>query len=61
MSFESYKYEYHDMAQNADYIDQDDDVYYNNGTDEPWMDTEESVGGREYDAYYHDLTEEIDE
>lgn len=61
MKFEAYEYEYHDVAQDADYIDQDDEVYYDNGMDEPWMNTEQTDDGREYDAYYHNITEEIDD
>jgi hypothetical protein len=57
MIFDEYEYEYHDVAEDADYIDQDDDVYYNDGVDEPWLDNEEI----QWDGYYHNIAEEIDD
>jgi hypothetical protein len=65
MSHEQYEYEYHDIAEDADYIDQDDDVYYNDGSDEPWMgldsDENESIDDNGWENYYHNLTDEIDD
>jgi hypothetical protein len=65
MSHEQYEYEYHDIAEDADYIDQDDDVYYNDGNDEPWMgldsDENESIDDNGWENYYHNLTNEIDD
>jgi len=59
MLFDEYEYEYHDVAEDADYIDQDDDVYYNDGIDEPWLNEDNEI--TDWDNYYHNLTEEIDE
>ena len=63
--FNEYEYEYHDIAEDADYIDQNDDVYYNDGTDEPWMgldsDENEALDSIGWENYYHNLTDEIDE
>ena len=63
MSYEEYEYEYHDVAEDADYIDQDDDVYYDDGIDEPWLGPwegeDDDISG--WDNYYHNLTEEIDD
>jgi hypothetical protein len=65
MSHEQYEYEYHDIAEDADYIDQDDDVYYDDGNDEPWMgldsDENESIDDNGWENYYHNLTNEIDD
>ena len=69
MNYDEYEYEYHDVAENADYIDQDDDIYYNDGTDEPWIDESDDDSVQDeytdymtkYNAYYHDITDEIDD
>jgi len=60
MSSEQYEYEYHDVAEDADYIDQEDSVYYNDGSDEPWagLDEEDDEG---WDNYYHNIADEIDD
>lgn len=57
MIYDEYEYEYHDVAEDADYIDQDDDIYYDDGSDEPWLDSEEIA----WDGYYHNITEEIED
>lgn len=65
MSYDEYQYEYHDVAEDADYIDQDDDIYYDDGSDEPWMgmneDDSEVSDNADWENYYHNLTEEIDD
>lgn len=65
MSYDEYQYEYHDVAEDADYIDQDDDIYYDDGSDEPWMgldsDENESIDDNGWENYYHNLTDEIDD
>lgn len=63
MSHHEYEYEYHDLIDGADYIDQDDDIYYDDGSDEPWMDVDESdhISSTAWENYYHNLTEEIDD
>ncbi len=58
----NYEYEYHDLAEDADFIEEvdTDDIYYDDGTDEPWIDEQdENVLG--YDAYYHDIADEIED
>lgn len=62
MSNSEYEYEYHDIAEDADYIDQDD-VYYDDGIDEPWLSPWEGEDDdiANWDNYYHNLTEEIDD
>ena len=57
MIFDEYEYEYHDVAEDADYIDQDDDCYYNDGIEEQWLDNEEI----KWDGYYHNITEELED
>lgn len=61
--FNEYEYEYHDLAEDADYIDQNDDTYYNSGNDEPWMvldnSENETMDGTGWDNYYHNLANEI--
>jgi hypothetical protein len=65
MSYDEYEYEYHDLIEDADYIDQDDDIYYDDGSDEPWMgldeDGNESMDDKAWENYYHNLTDEIDD
>lgn len=65
MSCEEYEYEYHDLIEDADYIDQDDDIYYDDGSDEPWMgiddDENESMDSGAWENYYHNLTDEIED
>lgn len=56
--YEQYDYNYDELAENAD------ELYYDDGTDEPWMDTDSDVAFEEneqyqYDSYYHDITDEI--
>jgi hypothetical protein len=62
---DEYEYEYHDVAEDADYIDNNDDVYYDDGTDEPWMgldeEENETMDDRAWDNYYHNLTDEIED
>ena len=62
---DEYEYEYHDVAEDADYIDNNDDAYYDDGTDEPWMgldeEENETMDDRAWDNYYHNLTDEIED
>lgn len=57
----NYEYDYHDLVEDTDFID--DDTYYNNGIDEPWMDTDEdsTINGNVWENYYHNLTDELDD
>ena len=64
-----YDYDYHDLAENADFVE-DDECYYDDGTDEPWADDSEIVLDEKdqyqdylnkYDAYYHDIADELDD
>ena len=64
-----YDYDYHDLAENADFVE-DDECYYDDGTDEPWADDSEAVLDErdqyqdylnKYDAYYHDIADELDD
>lgn len=54
MSLNEYEYDYHDLAEEADYIV--DENYYDDGVDEPWMDEDDDI---DWDNYYHNLTDEI--
>jgi hypothetical protein len=71
MNINEYEYNYHDLAQEADYIEEEstnivdgllDEIpemtesYYDDGTDEPWMDEDDDV---DWTDYYHNLTDEI--
>jgi hypothetical protein len=60
MSFKDYEYDYHDLVEDAYYIEitDSDEYYYDSGDDEPWMDEDEGV---DWENYYHNLTDEIDE
>jgi hypothetical protein len=64
MFYEDYEYEYHDIAKDADFIDEDE-CYYNDGTDEPWVgfdnEDNEILDNTGWENYYHNLTEEISE
>ena len=66
-----YDYDYHNLAENADEL-----YYYDDGTDEPWADIgpdalDETDRGmiedeyqeylNKYDAYYHDIADEIED
>ena len=64
-----YDYDYHDLAENADFVE-DDECDYDDGTDEPWADDSEVVLDErnqyqdylnKYDAYYHDIADELDD
>lgn len=63
MKRDEYEYEYHDVAEDADYIDQDNDVYYDDGIDEPWAgldeDENEVMDEPGWDNYYHNITDEL--
>ena len=57
-----YEYNYHDMADDLYYID--DEVYYDNSSEEePWMGLDDSenevLDNTGWDNYYHNLTDEI--
>ena len=64
-----YDYDYHDLAENADFVE-DDECYYDDGTDEPWVDDSEVILDEKdqyqdylnkYDSYYHDIADELDD
>lgn len=59
MKRDEYEYEYHDLIEDTDYIDQDDDIYYDDGNDESWMGLDED--DKAWENYYHNLTDEIDD
>ncbi|NBR62626.1 MAG: hypothetical protein EBT86_13595 [Actinobacteria bacterium] len=63
-----YDYDYHNLAENADEL-----YYYDDGIDEPWVD-DDTDGDiifdeqdqyqdylNKYDAYYHDIADEIED
>jgi len=62
-----YDYDYHDLAENADFMD--DECYYDDGTDEPWSvepDDPEIADEyqdymNQYNNYYHDIVDELDD
>jgi hypothetical protein len=41
MGYHDYEYDYHNLADDADFIEQDE-YYYDDGSDEPWMDEDDS-------------------
>lgn len=58
-----YEYDYHHLAEDADYIDDfdTDECYYDDGTDEPWADTNISEidnNENEWEDYYNDIAED---
>jgi len=57
-----YEYDYHDLAQNAEDL-YEDECYYDNGVDESWMvldeNEQETTDDNGWDNYYHNLTDEI--
>lgn len=68
----NYDFEYHSLAEDADEL-YEDECYYDDGVDEPWVDTEQDDADQEiiednysdymskYNAYYHDVADEIDD
>ncbi len=54
-----YEYDYHNLAEDADYIE--DEIYYDDGTDEAWMtdadDDESQPYNTEFQSYYSDIDE----
>lgn len=68
MSYRDYEYDYHDLAEDADYIEEvenSDEYYYDDGTDEPWVGNDENenevLDSRSWDNYYHNIADEISE
>lgn len=63
-----YDYDYHNLAENADEL-YGDEYYYDDGTDEPWdvdpedIDTQDEYryGTNQYQNYYHDIIDELDD
>ena len=61
------EYDYHRLAENADYMD--DEIYYDDGTDEPWSVESEDAEIEddyqdymsEYHSYYHDIVDELED
>ena len=54
---DDYEYDYHDIVDDVDFID--DEAYYDDGSDEPWMETDiDDIG---WENYYHNLTNELDD
>ena len=72
MRDDDYDYDYHNLAENADEL-YNDEYYYDDGSDEPWIEVDNDETGKEmiedeyddymnkYNAYYHDIADEIDE
>lgn len=56
MGYHDYEYDYHNLADDADFIEQDE-YYYDDGGDEPWMD-EDDFG---WENSYHNVANEIDD
>lgn len=64
---DDYEYDYHDLIEDTDFID--DEAYYDDGTDEPWMNGDVVLDEQDqyedymnkYDAYYHDIADELDD
>jgi len=71
MRYNEYEYDYHHLAEEADYIEEEStnsiddlftsdseiaDSYHDSGTDEPWMDEDDDI---DWENYYHNLTDEI--
>lgn len=69
MSCRDYEYDYHDLVEGADYIEEAEDTaeeyYYNDGNDEPWIgpDEEDSevIDNTGWENYYHTLADEIED
>lgn len=65
MGCQDYEYDYHNLAEDADFIDQDDQYGYDGNEDEPWMvldeDEQEQVDYLGWENYYHNLTNEIED
>jgi hypothetical protein len=57
MSYQNYEYDYHNLADDADFIEQDEYYYYDDGSNEPWMDEDDSG----WENSYHNLANEIDD
>ena len=63
-----YDYDYHDLAENADFVE-DDECYYDDGTDEPWAVEPDDIEitdeyqdyMSQYNNYYHDIIDELDD
>jgi hypothetical protein len=65
-----YDYDYHNLAENSDFMDEDE-CYYDDGTSEPWAENDDGVVFdkqdqyqnhlNKYDAYYHDIADELDD
>lgn len=63
-----YEYNYHNLAENADFMDEDE-CYYDDGADEAWMveaddpevEDEYQDYMSEYNNYYHDIIDELDD
>jgi len=64
MNLNEYEYDYHKLVAESDYIDEN--YYHDSNNDEPWMDEEDSEDYEDsentnWDNYYHNLTNEIDD
>lgn len=61
---DDYKYDYHDIAENAEEL-YDDEYYYDDGTNEPWAGTDddenEVMDDQGWDNYYHNIVDEIED
>jgi len=66
MNTNEYEYEYHDLAEGADYLDEtNDECYYDDGSDEPWMaepdDVEAEDTYTDYMTDFQNCYQDIDE
>lgn len=67
MSYDDYDYDYHNLAEDAYYIEEaetsSDDCYYNDGNDEPWMGLDknenEALDFKGWENYYHNIANEL--
>lgn len=60
---DDYEYDYHDLIEDTDFID--DEPYYDDGTDEPWLGTDadenDVMDSTGWENYYHNITDELDD
>ena len=60
---DDYQYNYHDIVDGAEDLSENDEYYYDDGTDEPWVgldnDENETMDSKGWDHYYHNITDEL--
>jgi hypothetical protein len=64
MRDDDYDYDYHNLAENADEL-YENEYYYDDGSNEPWAvldeDEDEATDDAGWDNYYHNIADEIDD